>query len=132
LYRGYPDIGVAATEPSVRRLLTILACMMLVFSLGTTATAHALERPDVTVSAVEAPGEQVSVGHTPGDADQVPSDGDKGYPHHHGGCHGDHVAAPFKATTTVVTRDFRLAPISASGAMRPLSTADPALRPPQA
>ncbi len=116
----------------MRRLLTTLACLMLVFSLGTTATAHALERPVVSVGAAEAPGEQIAVGHTPGDADQVPSDGDKGYPHHHGGCHGDHVAAPFKGTTTVVARDLRLAPISASGAMRPLSTADPALRPPQA
>lgn len=105
---------------------------MLVFSLGTTATAHVLERPDVGVSPHETGVDEVALGHAPGDADQVPSDGDKGYPHHHGGCHGDHVAAPVKTTNNAVTRDLRLAPVSASHSMRPLSTADPALRPPQA
>lgn len=116
----------------MRRLLNILACLMLVCSLGATATAHALERPDVSISASETPGEQIAEGHTPGDADQVPSDGDKGYPHHHGGCHGDHVAAPVKLASTVLTRDLRLAPVSARRSVLPLSTADPALRPPQA
>lgn len=106
--------------------------MMLVLSLGGTATAHALERPDASISAFETSGEQIAEGHAPGDADEVPADGDKGYPHHHGGCHGDHVAAPVKVASTTAMRDLRLAPVSAGRSMLPLSTADPALRPPQA
>lgn len=116
----------------MRRLLNILACLMLVGSLGVTATAHALERPDASIGVSVTPGEQIAEGHTPDDADQVPADGDKGYPHHHGGCHGDHVAAPVKIASTTLTRDLRLAPVYAGQSMRPLSTADPALRPPQA
>jgi hypothetical protein len=116
----------------VRRLLNILACLMLACSLGATATAHALERPDVSVSASDTRSVQIAEGHSPDDADQVPADGDKGYPHHHGGCHGDHVAAPVKIGSTILTRDLRLAPVSARRSMRPLSTSDPALRPPQA
>jgi hypothetical protein len=115
----------------VRRLLNILACL-LAFSLATTATAHVLEQPDVSASSHEARVDEVAPGHVAGDADQVPSDSDKGYPHHHGGCHGDHVAAPIKITTTALTPDLRLAPIFSSHSLRPLSTADPALRPPQA
>ncbi|OYZ08033.1 MAG: hypothetical protein B7Y36_18145 [Novosphingobium sp. 28-62-57] len=115
----------------MRRLLIILACLV-VLSLGTTATAHVLERPEVSVLSSVTGVDEVAPGHVPGDADQVPSDGDKGYPHHHGGCHGDHVAAPVKASNAALMRDQRLAPIVASHSMRPLSTADPALRPPQA
>ena len=116
----------------MRRLLNILAYLTIALSLGTMATAHVLERPDVSASSHGARVDEVASGHVPGDADQVPSDSDKGYPHHHGGCHGDHVAAPVKATNTALTHDLRLAPIFASHSMRPLSTADPALRPPQA
>jgi hypothetical protein len=116
----------------VRRLLNILAYLTIALSLGTTATAHVLERPDVSVSAYETGVDEVALGHAPDDADQVPSDGDKGYPHHHGGCHGDHVLAPVKVSNTALTRDLRLTPIFASHSMRPLSTADPALRPPKA
>src|SRR3546814_6085350 len=88
----------------LRRLLNILAYLTIALSLGTTATAHVLERPDVSASSHEARVDEVALGHVPGDADQVPSDSDKGYPHHHGGCHGDHVAAPVKAINTALTR----------------------------
>lgn len=130
--RGYPVVGFPVSRLSVRRLLNILAYLAIVLSLGTTATAHVLERPDVSVTSQEIGVDEVALGHAPGDADQVPSDGDKGYPHHHGGCHGDHVAAPVKISNAALTHDLRLAPIFASHSMRPLSTADPALRPPQA
>lgn len=116
----------------MRRLLNILAYLTIALSLGTTATAHVMERPDIVVASTETGVTEIALGHAPGDADQVPSDGDKGYPHHHGGCHGDHVAAPVKATSAACLGDLRLAPIFASHSMRPLSTADPALRPPQA
>ena len=116
----------------MRRILNILACLTLVFSLETTAMAHALELPDASVSTHMTSGEVIAEGHTPGDADQVPADGDKGYPHHHGGCHGDHIAAPVKVASTALTPDFRLAPVFSDRLIRPLSTADPALRPPKA
>jgi len=116
----------------VRRLLNILAYLTIALSLGTTATAHVLERPDVGVSLHETGMDEIALGHAPGDADQVPSDSDKGYPHHHGGCHGDHVAAPVKIANNTLKPDLRLAPIFSIDSLRPLSTTDPALRPPQA
>ncbi len=129
---GYPVARVAVRVCIVRRLLNILVCL-LVFSFGTTATAHVLERPDISVSSSDDTRvADVIVGHVPGDADQVPSDGDKGFPHHHGGCHGDHVAAPVKIANTALKLVLRLAPIFSIDLLRPLSTADPALRPPRA
>lgn len=114
------------------RLLTLFACLALVLSLVTTATAHAMERPDVTAASHATAAEIAAEGHSPGDADQVPADGDKGYPHHHGGCHGDHVAAPVKAAAAMAHADVRAAFVPADRLVRPLATADPALRPPQA
>jgi hypothetical protein len=116
----------------VRRLLNILVYLTIALSFAATATAHVLERPDVVGMSTETGVTEIALGHAPGDADQVPSDGDKGYPHHHGGCHGDHVAAPIKAASTGCAGDLRLAPVFTSNSLRPLSTADPALRPPQA
>lgn len=116
----------------MRRLLTVLACLMLVLSLGATATAHALERPDSSGAANAGSGSPIAGGHVPDDSDQVPADGSKGYPHHHGGCHGDHVAAPVKVVLAVSLLDVRLAPVPAGGFVRPRSTADPTLRPPRA
>ncbi len=116
----------------MRLLLNLLLCLTLVVGLGSTAMAHALENPDVTVSAQAPVGVQLAEGHSPGDADQVPADGDKGYPHHHGGCHGDHAAAPIKIASATSTASLRSTPISKVRTMLPRSTADPALRPPQA
>ena len=130
--RGYPVAFFPVRVPSVRRLLNILAYLTIALSFGTTATAHVLERPDVAVSSHETRVDEVAAGHALGDADQVPADSDQGSPHHHGGCHGHHVAAPIKISNAAPTYDIRLAPIFASHPMRPLSTADPALRPPQA
>lgn len=115
----------------MRRLLNILACLMLVFSFGATATAHALERSNTSIGANDTRGEQIAEECTSGDADQVPADAANGYPHHHGGCHVHPVAAPVKIASTAHTRDLHLAPVFSGRSMRPLSTADPALRPPQ-
>lgn len=115
----------------MRQVLNILICF-LVFSLGTTAIAHVLERPDVRVSSHEARADEVALGHVSGDSDQVRFDSDKGYPHHHGGCHGDHVAAPVKITNNGSHPYLRLAAIFSIRLILPRSTADPALRPPQA
>jgi hypothetical protein len=79
----------------MRRLLAMIACLGLILSLGVGSMAHALEPPPcVGIADAEL--------HWSGDADQLPSDADKGYPHHHGGCHGHHVAAPAESGGTAV------------------------------
>lgn len=116
----------------MRLLLNIFAFVAFVVSLGAAPMAHALELPDISISAQVPIGEQVSAGHAPGDSDQVPADSDKSYPHHHGGCHSDHLAEPVKlpASSWMPKLPKSLAYHVAS--ILPGSAADPALRPPQA
>lgn len=116
----------------MRFLLNILACLALVVGLASTSMAHAMELPEVSISAQTPIAAQLAEGHTPGDADQVPADGDKGYPHHHGGCHGDHFAAPLKVVASAWAPSLRFTPHADVRTILPRSTADPALRPPQA
>jgi hypothetical protein len=111
----------------MKRWITLFACLAVFLSFGMGSIAHAME-PIVCLDANTA----AETGHAEGDGDQVPADSDKGYPHHHGSCHGHHVAAPM-AKTDPVTQDL------AASVIRPkLATAmataadDPALRPPQA
>ena len=70
-------------------MLRFLLGLALIASMGLGVAAHANER--VCIAGVET---SAVGGHVDGDADQVPADSEKGYPHHHGGCHGHHVAAP--------------------------------------
>jgi hypothetical protein len=75
----------------MRSLLAFIACLILVVS-GLSSVAHATEMPgDAAVSALE-----LATSHSPGDADEVPADSDRGYPHHHSICHGHDLAAPLK------------------------------------
>ncbi|NIJ64649.1 hypothetical protein FHR20_001580 [Sphingomonas leidyi] len=112
----------------MRSLWTLLTICMVAMSLFATSLAHATEVPLGCVDTQTA----VDMGHADGDADQVPADGDKGYPHHHGGCHGHQVVpkivkdAPFARAVAKA----RLTPAPAY--FLPAATADPALRPPQA
>lgn len=92
----------------MRLLLPFIACLMLVVT-GLSSVAHATEVPENrTVSAVE-----LATCHSPGDADEVPADSDRGYPHHHSICHGHDLAAPMKLLGEVEIR-------SAVVATRPL------------
>ena len=121
----------------MRHLLSLIAGLMLVLSLGTTSIAHAMEpqfEAPVTAPAVGTAGDLalIATGHTQGDADQVPADGDKGYPHHHGGCHGDHIAAPLTDRVATARPCSTSTPTLAGSHVLPSATADPALRPPQA
>ena len=68
------------------RLLFALAAFFAMLSVTTGAVAHATE-PMACIDTSTA----VSIGHSSGDSDQVPADADKGYPHHHGGCHGHQI-----------------------------------------
>lgn len=115
----------SATRPTVQRILTFLIGLALLASLGLSAIAHANE--PICSPGVEAP---VSVGHIDGDADQVPADSGKAYPHHHGGCHGHHVATPLDRAAQglkLSTTDDHVGGTTIEVATAP---ADPALRPP--
>jgi hypothetical protein len=125
--RSWTDKGRA-----MHRVRFFLTCLVALLSLGIASIGHATEA---------APGAPVTFGsttteattcHAPGDADHVPADSDRGYPHHHGTCHGDHCATPFNPDAVA----FRLCIAGAQGVapavVHPFATADPALRPPQA
>ena len=70
----------------MRRWLTIIGTMMLAVMIWTGTTAHAAEAMGCVEVSVDA------AGHFDGDRDEVPADSDKAVPHHHGGCHGHHIA----------------------------------------
>ena len=74
---------------AVRAILSLLAVLMLLTSLGASTVAHAGEPFGCTdMMASTASPRHVDCGMI-----QVPADADKGYPHHHGVCHGHEVAA---------------------------------------
>lgn len=111
----------------MHRLIVLFACLAVFLSLGTGSIAHVIE-PIACIDGVTA----AETGHVDGDGDQVPSDSDKGYPHHHAGCHGHHVA-------TAIEKAELLLQDGAGSLIRPsdalalaASAAGPALRPPQA
>ncbi len=68
--------------------------------------------------------------HSSDDGDQVPADGEKGYPHHHGGCHGHHVAPPLAMTGAWPERGVADRHWRAAAAKLAASCGYPALRPP--
>lgn len=111
----------------MHRLSALFLCLMLMLSLGLGSVAHATEAPgcvDTTVAS--------ALDHSDGDADQVPADADKAYPHHHGGCHGHHVGVPFEANHVASVSGLAMAPPAWNHDPKPPVSSDPALRPPQA
>lgn len=109
------------------RILTFLTCLAVVVSLGWGSFAHAME----PIGCIDAR-TSAATGHVEGDRDEVPADSDKGYPHHHAGCQGHQIAAPFESAPrlTHVSGDMPLGLVQLvelHGART-----DPALRPPQA
>lgn len=74
----------------MRRLGVLVCALMAAVLLWTGTSARAAE----IAGCIEVGGE--TAGHfEDGDKGQVPSDPDKGAPHHHGGCHLHHVTVPF-------------------------------------
>ena len=112
---------------SMRRLLAMFMGLLLASSLGLGSIAHANE----PVTCVESSAAS-SFDHADGDGDQVPADAEKGYPHHHGGCHGHHVGVPITSDPTHHSADRRVQPVSWDHDRTAGATADPALRPPRA
>jgi len=106
-------------------MLRFLIGLALLASMGLGATAHANEQmciPGVEASAV--------AGHVDGDADQVPADSEKGYPHHHGGCHGHHVAAPLDRVAHAVPPTSTREHMAGESAELAMIQTDSTLRPP--
>lgn len=110
----------------MNRLSALIAAVLLLFSVAAGSVLHAAEPPGLPAQ------NPIAADHNPGDDDQVPADADKAMPHHHGGCHGDHVAAPSERAAPGRVRIVRADRFRAIAVVRPRSTADPALRPPQA
>ncbi|WP_443026524.1 hypothetical protein [Sphingomonas sp. IC-56] len=107
------------------RMLRFLMSLALLASMGLGVAAHANEQmciPGVEATAV--------AGHVDGDADQVPADSEKGYPHHHGGCHGHHVAAPLDRITQAAPLTSAGEHMAGDSAELAMAQADSTLRPP--
>ena len=107
-----------------RFLLAIFACFCIL-SVTTGAIAHAAE-PIVCLDATEAS----LMGHSSGDADQVPSDTDKGFPHHHGGCHSHHVCDAVSDQTVLSVLGASNTHGRSASAVVTATAHNPALRPP--
>lgn len=109
------------------RLSALILSLILALTLGLGSVAHAAEG----VSGAEVP-QSLAWAHSEKDGDQVPADSDKGYPHHHMSCHGDHVGVPITPEPVLPVSALRACPAEwEQGPITPAST-DPALRPPQA
>lgn len=114
------------------RLIGLLAYLLVSISIGMTSVAHAMEPQGGLTIAAGQTATVAEFGHTQGDSDEVPADSDKGYPHHHFSCHGDHIAARLDCEA-VVLADARSQRAEADRLIPlPSRVGDPALRPPQA
>lgn len=110
----------------MHRLRVLFLCLVLM-SLGLGSVAHATE----AVTCADATATS-SLDHIDGDADQVPADAGKAYPHHHTNCHGHHVGVPIEAGFVASMSGLRMTPSALSNDPRASVPSDPALRPPQA
>ena len=83
----------------MRKLLASISAMMLVLTLWAglhTSVAYAAD-----VSACSVAVSDTDLGHAPGEGDEVPSDGDKATPHHHGASHSHDIGVPAKHSTPI-------------------------------
>lgn len=111
----------------MRTFFALVLTVLLASSLGWGTIAHASEGPRcIEASSTEA------LEHASGDGDQVPSDSDKDFPHHHNSCHGHHIGV-------TVTSDVSHAVIMSGKSLIQVeqdhlasASPDTALRPPQA
>lgn len=109
----------------MRKLLPFLAYLMLALT-GWSSMAHAAEATGGGWA------EATFTVHAPGDADEMPADGDSGVPHHHNVCHGHDVGHPARAATPSLLVDATSRAFFPPA--RTLTAADQhvALRPPKA
>lgn len=111
----------------MRLLFALFLSLTIVLSFGLGSTAHAME---------PAVGSEVSQSlaslHSDKDGDQVPADAEKGFPHHHVNCHGDHVGVPVASQLSLrsLAGQIVIAPFDRTRDTQ--LRAEPAQRPPQA
>lgn len=82
----------------MRPVVTFVCALMVAVLLWGGSAARAAE----LIGCIEVSAD--AAGHFDGDDDQVPSDPDKGTPHHHGGCHGHPIAVPNVGESILATR----------------------------
>lgn len=109
----------------LRKLLPSIA-MLLLAVLAWTMPAQA-----GGVSSCATGGEASCYSHSPGDGDEVPADEHEAQPHHHGGCHGHHLATPISGRVIEPMLKQASALDARVDAGRASTTTDPGLRPPQ-
>lgn len=108
----------------MRGLINAIMVMCLLVGLVGGSIAHAGE--------VGGTGEVNSASawlHVDGDADQVPADAEKNYPHHHNVC-GHDFAAPAKACGAAPALRVSMTPRPQAQSMPPATPAASLLRPP--
>ena len=111
----------------MHRLAAFFLSLMLVLSLGLGSVAHAYEGVEGGAMSAAA---ATALGHHDGDGDEVPADSDKGYPHHHSSCHGEHIGVPV-ATHAVASNANQLVAALFPAQLAPAGIgSNPDLRPP--
>ncbi len=108
------------------RFAAFLMYLAVALSLGLGSVAHAAEG----VTCIEVSAADAATSHVDGDGDQVPADAEKGYPHHHGGCHGHHIGVPIKLTSVDQTSIAPVLPRPFDHSRLARAPSDPGLRPP--
>jgi hypothetical protein len=118
-------LGRQSWMRAARRVSLMLLFVVAGLSLVLGSVSHATE-PVRCLSTTEA----TQLGHSTADRDQVPSDSEKGYAHHHGGCHGHQIGEP-TATKTIYPALITSTIGVRDGADRHTSAlTNPGLRPP--
>lgn len=106
----------------MRRLLPIVACLMLALVLFSGTRAHASEGTGLAGAELLA--------HFEGDADQAPADEHEPVRHHHGLCHADHIGIAAGSGQSAPISDAEVAPQASTPLDFPSTTISTALRPP--
>ena len=111
----------------MRFLFALFLSLTIALAFGLGSTAHAME-PAV---GSEVPQSLASL-HSDKDSDQVPADAEKGFPHHHVSCHGDHIGVPVASQLSLQSSAAQIVIVPFDGTQDARVRAEPALRPPQA
>ena len=85
---------------AMRSLANFIFALLTAVLLWAGTPARAMDVAGCIEASVDA------ASHFEGDSDQVPADPDKGTPHHHGGCHGHHVATSSDDDGTAYAADL--------------------------
>lgn len=123
------SLGECRKRPSwraaVRRWALAFAVLLAGLSFVGSSVVHATE-PVRCIDIQQA----VQLGHASGDGDQVPSDAEKGYAHHHGGCHGHQIGEPHRVETVAESPSEANLNIPVLAGVSPSAPTDPGTRPP--